>query len=117
MEAPVYCYSNLFEDCSSLTQAPVLPADTLAHGCYKQMFSHCASLTQAPELPAAALAEECYFGMFYDCTSLTNAYFPNLDSDTVIDEVTLNHWAFDTAARNIKVQCSDTTIVINSSEA
>lgn len=65
-----YC---LFKDCTSLTQAPVLPATTLAQYCYYYMFSGCTSLTTAPALPATTLAERCYSGMFSNCTSLTQA--------------------------------------------
>ena len=68
-----YCFRSLFEDCSSLTKAPELPATTLADGCYFGMFSACTSLIQAPELPATTLAEYCYAGMFRECTSLTQA--------------------------------------------
>ena len=69
-----YCYANLFSDCgSSLTQAPELPATTLASNCYDGMFRDCASLTQAPELPATTLAYMCYSNMFRACTSLTQA--------------------------------------------
>lgn len=32
--------------------------------CYQQMFYGCTSLTEAPELPATKLAEECYGEMF-----------------------------------------------------
>ena len=58
--------------------------------CYCQMFHDCKSLTQAPILPAKTLAGLCYYYMFNNCTSLTNAYFPNLDSDTVINEIVGN---------------------------
>ena len=34
------------------------------------MFSGCTSLTNAPELPATALNDYCYARMFYNCTSL-----------------------------------------------
>ncbi|MBQ7556720.1 MAG: leucine-rich repeat protein [Lachnospiraceae bacterium] len=34
------------------------------------MFSCCTSLLNAPELPAATLTEYCYYDMFYGCTSL-----------------------------------------------
>ena len=78
------------------------------------MFIGCTSLTQAPVLPAETLAEDCYYNMFTKCTSLTNAYFPNLDSNTVIDEVVGNQEAFYGAADNIETQCSDKTIIINS---
>ena len=40
----------MFSGCTSLTQAPALPATTLADGCYLGMFSRCTSLTQAPEI-------------------------------------------------------------------
>jgi hypothetical protein len=104
----------MFDGCTSLTQAPELPATTLASGCYSYMFNGCTSLTQAPALPAETLAGSCYYSMFSCCTSLTNAYFPNLDSDTVIDEVVGNQEAFYDAAHNIETQCSDKTIIINS---
>ena len=63
----------MFRDCSSLTQAPSLPATTLTDSCYEQMFSGCFSLTQAPELPATILTDSCYSSMFSDCYSLTEA--------------------------------------------
>ena len=68
-----YCYYYMFQDCISLTQAPALPATTLAKDCYRDMFCGCTSLTQAPVLPATTLAEDCYHSMFYNCTSLTQA--------------------------------------------
>ena len=68
-----YCYSSMFNGCTSLTQAPALPATTLATGCYFSMFNGCTSLTQAPALPVTTLATRCYSSMFRDCTSLTQA--------------------------------------------
>lgn len=68
-----YCYRGMFERCSGLTKAPKLPATTLEEGCYMGMFAECTSLTQAPELPAATLAEYCYARMFSECSSLTQA--------------------------------------------
>ena len=68
-----YCYYSMFCDCTSLTQAPALPATTLANNCYYHMFRGCTALTQVPELPATTLANYCYRGMFYNCTSLTKA--------------------------------------------
>ena len=67
-----YCYYNMFDGCTSLTQAPELPATTLANKCYQAMFGMCKSLTTAPELPATTLADNCYFSMFYGCTSLSS---------------------------------------------
>ena len=74
------CYYNMFKGCKSLTQAPQLPATTLAKYCYGYMFSSCTSLTQAPALPATALAERCYYRMFSGCLSLTQA--PQLPATT-----------------------------------
>ena len=34
------------------------------------MFSGCTSLAQAPELPAITLARNCYEHMFFECTGL-----------------------------------------------
>ena len=60
----------MFIGCTSLTQAPVLPATTLATNCYKYMFNDCTSLTSAPVLPATSVTRACYSNMFNNCTSL-----------------------------------------------
>ena len=84
-----YCFCRLFRNCTSLTQAPELPATTLAEACYSQMFASCTSLTQAPELPATTLPTAsnvesgCYGYMFEGCTSLTRA--PELPATTLVD--------------------------------
>ncbi len=62
----------MFENCTSLTQAPELPATILVNNCYSDMFAGCTSLTQAPELPATTLAGHCYNEMFQNCTSLSS---------------------------------------------
>ena len=64
------CYQSMFYNCTSLTQAPSLPATTLVVNCYYSMFQGCTSLTKAPALPATTLTTHCYQGMFYNCTSL-----------------------------------------------
>ena len=78
------CYAGMFNRCTSLTQAPALPATTLAVNCYRGMFSGCTGLTQAPALPATTLAESCYASMFQSCTSLTQA--PALPVTTLADD-------------------------------
>ena len=50
-----------------LVSAPSLPATTLAEYCYYDMFQGCTGLTQAPSLPATTLAVGCYSGMFTEC--------------------------------------------------
>jgi hypothetical protein len=78
-----YCYNYMFSYCSSLTQAPELPATTLVNGCYDGMFCGCTSLTKAPELPATTLAKGCYNSMFSYCSSLTQA--PELPATTLVN--------------------------------
>ena len=75
------CFCGMFDGCTSLTQAPALPATTLAAGCYAVMFNGCTSLTQAPALPATTLEISCYLQMFNGCTSLTQA--PALPATTL----------------------------------
>ena len=76
------CYQFMFSGCTSLIQAPALPATTLANGCYRSMFEGCTSLAKAPnELPATTLASECYQNMFIGCTSLIQA--PTLPATTL----------------------------------
>ena len=81
-----YAFYCLFEgtfQTTVLTQAPELPATTLADGCYKSMFNNCVSLIQAPALPATTLIEWCYYSMFNGCTSLTTA--PELPATTLLN--------------------------------
>ena len=75
------CYVYMFRNCKYLTQAPELPATTLSDSCYVNMFSVCTSLMQAPELPATTLTNFCYTRMFDGCTSLTQA--PQLPATTL----------------------------------
>ena len=75
------CYRCMFFGCTSLSIAPELPATTLKESCYKNMFYGCTSLSIAPELPATTLRYECYSGMFFGCTGLTNA--PELPATTL----------------------------------
>ena len=77
-----YCFSKLFSGCTSLANAPELPATTLTEGCYFGMFDGCSSLTTVPELPARGLAYSCYHRMFSGCTSLTSA--PELPTNDFI---------------------------------
>jgi hypothetical protein len=64
------CYMGMFAGCSSLVNAPSLPATSLAEWCYGNMFDSCSSIVAAPDLPAATLKNGCYSYMFRDCTSL-----------------------------------------------
>ncbi len=78
-----YCFCQLFDGCTILTEAPDLPATTLAERCYSKMFNGCTSLTTAPDLPATTLTDLCYFNMFYGCTNLTTA--PDLPATSLAE--------------------------------
>ena len=67
-----YCYDSMFYGCSSLQTAPKLPAKMLASYCYSHMFKGCSSLKVAPALPATELAYNCYSAMFNECTKLSS---------------------------------------------
>lgn len=64
------CYEGLFARCSSIVNAPELPATTLADYCYYGMFDSCELLECAPYLPAKNLATGCYNFMFANCAGL-----------------------------------------------
>ena len=61
----------MFTLCTLLTEAPELPATTLANNCYSQMFAVCYSLRKAPDLPAKTLTSGCYNEMFINCITLS----------------------------------------------
>ena len=63
----------MFQGCTSLVNAPYLPATTLQIRSYGYMFKGCTSLVNAPYLPATDTNLDSYEYMFQDCTSLVNA--------------------------------------------
>ena len=86
------CYDGMFDGCTSLTQAPSLPSTTLVSYCYNYMFSGCTNLTQAPDLPATTLTPYCYSNMFDGCTSLTKA--PTLPATTLAERCYFNMFRY-----------------------
>ncbi len=86
-------FAYLFDGCTSLVKAPVLPATTLNDSCYYHMFDGCQSLTKAPELPATTLAQNCYGSMFRGCQSLTEA--PVLPATTLANCYYCYQYMFD----------------------
>ena len=100
----------MFYGCTSLTQAPELPATTLARSCYSVMFDGCTSLTQAPKLPATTLADWCYYGMFNGCTKLSKVTI--LATSKVGENNSLKDWLKDAGT-----QASSRTLTVADSEA
>ena len=73
------CYSNMFSGCTSLTSAPTLPATYIYGYSYCNMFANCTALTAMPVLNITNIDDNCCSGMFYGCTSLTSATIPDID--------------------------------------
>ena len=67
----IYCFYNLFYNCSSLITVPQLPAEYMAERCYHHMFDGCTSLsTISLELKSNHLKPSCYQSMFANCSDL-----------------------------------------------
>ncbi len=67
------CY-GMFSGCYNLKNASniLLEAESLMSYCYDSMFQQCTSLKNAPELPATTLVSNCYRNMFNGCSSLNS---------------------------------------------
>ena len=77
-------YSEMFKECTGLTNVPNLPAPTLTDSCYMNMFYGCTSLVTIPANlfnSVHTLNVYCFCQMFYGCTSLTT--LPTLPSATL----------------------------------
>ena len=85
-------YQEMFKSCTGLTDASnlILPASTVAQGCY-DMFNGCTNLTTAPVLPATTLANKCYYQMFAGCRNLN--YIKCLATDISATDCT-NFWVY-----------------------
>ena len=81
----------MFYGCSSLKEAPELPALNLAGNCYYNMFYSCTSLTTAPVLPATTLVDGCYYQMFMGCINLNYVKALFTTTPTVS---TVGNWLF-----------------------
>lgn len=69
----------------------ILP-NVVGDACYSRMFQNCTALTIAPVLPATTLKKTCYFAMFRGCSSLR--YIKCLATDISADACTLG-WCGD----------------------
>ena len=49
----------MFMSCTSLAEAPALPAETLVQGCYELMFSNCTFLSKITMLATDISASNC----------------------------------------------------------
>ena len=67
------------------------------------MFGDCSSLTQAPELPATTLVDHCYDSMFYGCSKLN--YIKALFTTEPSDKYTYN-WVYGVSSTGTFVKSS-----------
>ena len=83
----VYKYSNMFENCTSITSANDLNEGKFDGDGYQrmlyasEMFKGCTSLMVAPKLPKIKSSYLTFNGMFKGCTSLTTV--PDIDVEII----------------------------------
>lgn len=65
-----YSHAYMFENCTSILEAPDSLSLTLSEGCYKGTFKGCAKIEVAPVLPAKNLDNNCYEELFANCSLL-----------------------------------------------
>ena len=75
-----YTFSRLFRQSLIVDASGLILPNNVTANCYYQMFYACTSLTQAPQLPATSLAEGCYYQMFYACSNLSTVTLYYIDS-------------------------------------
>ena len=59
----------MFVGCSSLIEAPKLPATTLAKNCYDRMFYRCSKLNNVTMLATDISAADCLYNWMYRVAS------------------------------------------------
>ena len=78
---------------------------TLFNDCYRSMFQNCTSLTTAPELPATTLASYCYQSMFQGCSNIN--YIKCLAIDISASDCT-SLWVYGVSSSGLFVKNSNT---------
>lgn len=101
-------YIYLFQDCTTIIEAEsdLLSTTTLEERCYAYMFEGCTGLIKAPVLPATTLARYCYESMFRGCTNLN--YIKMLATDISADYC-LSDWVSGVSPTGTFVKSKDAT--------
>lgn len=106
-DGSIDCYMDMFRGCKNLVQGPsILPSTQLVHGVYQWMFEGCSSLTKAPLLPAEKLSDQAYTSMFEGCTSLN--YVKCLATD-ITEEACVENWLRDVAPSGTFIKAASMT--------
>ena len=66
--------TNKLQSCGDLFLPETLNDNNPNYGCFESMFNGCSSLVNAPALPATTLASSCYESMFSGCRKLKEIY-------------------------------------------
>ena len=108
LEYGKHSLAKLFYECEGIVEVSenFLPATTLASYCYSSMFDGCTSLTTAPELPATTLASYCYHYLFDGCTKLN--YIKMLATDISASHC-LSYWVNGVASTGTFVKNKNAT--------
>ena len=103
-----YQFNGLFNGSTGLVSAEdlILSSQTLTNYCYQYMFQNCTNLTTAPVLPAATLANYCYASMFNSCSNLN--YIKCLATDTSASNC-LSSWTYRVNNTGTFVKATGTT--------
>ena len=90
-------FNGLFLMCDGLVDASKLILDDteLVYRCYSSMFNYCTNLIKAPILPAKTLAMLCYLEMFCYCPKLTKLICYATDN---IIYYSVQSWLYNTAS-------------------
>ena len=106
-----YAFYKLFNNCTKLINTDNLSlfATTLASSCYRMMFQYCTSLTTAPVLPATILTPQCYRYMFYGCTSLNSITMLATNIPSSIANYCLKDWVSGVSASGTFTKASNMT--------
>lgn len=103
-EAYDYAFNNLFENCNSLIEAPlILPAKYAYRCAYNRMFTNCTSLVKGPsKILNYSTASELYREMFLNCQSLETVPLLTYDiSDEYAEAVFFNMFRNCTSLKDI----------------
>ena len=120
-DVPENCCRGMFNGCSSLTQAPALPATTLASSCYSGMFSGCTSLTQAPTIKTYTPNLQAFDSMLNMYTNawgqLTSCNWPDLTIAEAESMVLREHiFGYDNLGEGVRISitCKDGSVTAHS---
>jgi hypothetical protein len=99
-----YAFVNLFEGCSALYRAPMLPTIPLSTSGdsgmqYYKTFKGCTNLTEAPYIPYTTInANACMYQMFQGCSRLAKVRCAATTLDTSSSNACLHQWLDGVAA-------------------